>query len=395
MTTDEPRAPSGSPVLKVAVLGAGGIAPAHVEGFLQFPDTVRIAAVANRDIGRADQLIAKYGLDAQAFTDYRDAIAGADIVAICTPPATHREMAEAAFAQGAHVLVEKPMAPTLADCDAMLEAARTAGKTLAVVAQSRFIQSIHSALTLIRSGRFGKTLFAQVNSFWWRGANYHDLAWRGRWETEGGGCTMNQAIHHIDLLLWSKGLPVEVTAVMGNFAHDNSEEEDISLALLRYADGSFGQLNCGLFHHGEPQLLNFQLEQVGVSLPLAVAASRQRSNGFPLRDEATEQRFLDEYAALPPLPHEHHTGQIGDFLQAIAQQSPPLVDGVSGRAAIELITAVYKSATTGRTVQLPLRRDDPFYAAEQGVAHFPRFNRKHRQVDAFEDTEITSFKGKF
>ncbi|MEO7937528.1 MAG: Gfo/Idh/MocA family oxidoreductase, partial [Burkholderiaceae bacterium] len=247
-------------MLTAAIIGAGGIAPAHVEGFLQFADRVRITAIANRSIARAHTLIERFSLDAQAFVDYRDAIIGVDIVVICTPPESHRAVAEAAFAQGAHVLVEKPMALTLADCDAMIEAARNAGKTLSVVAQSRFIPSIHRAITLIQSGRFGKLLFSQVNSFWWRGPNYHDLAWRGRWETEGGGCTMNQAIHHIDLLLWCKGLPSEVTAVMGNFAHDNSEEEDISLALLRYPDGTLGQLNCGLFHHGEPQLLNFQLE---------------------------------------------------------------------------------------------------------------------------------------
>lgn len=382
-------------MLKVALLGAGGIAPAHVEGLLQFADQVRITAVANRSVERAHKLIARYQLDAQAFTDYRDAIVGVDIVVICTPPESHRAMAEAAFAQGAHVLVEKPMALTLADCDAMINAARKAGKILSVVAQSRFIQSIHRAVTLIQSGRFGKILFSQVNSFWWRGPNYQDLAWRGRWQTEGGGCTMNQAIHHIDLLLWCKGLPTEVTAVMGNFAHDNSEEEDISLALLRYPDGSLGQLNCGLFHHGEPQWLNFQLEQVGVSLPFAVAASRQRSNGFPLRDEATEDTFMAEYEALPALAHEHHTGQIGDLLQSITNGTAPLVDGASGRAALELITAVYKSAATGKTVQLPLAVDDPFYCAEGATPHFPRFNQKHREVDAFEDTEITSFKGKF
>ncbi|MEO7242762.1 MAG: Gfo/Idh/MocA family oxidoreductase [Variovorax sp.] len=382
-------------MLKVALIGAGGIAPAHVEGFLQFQGQAQISAVANRSIGRAQQLIERYQLDAQAFPDYREAIVGAAIVVICTPPASHLEIATAALREGAHVLVEKPMAPTLADCDAMLQAARAANKTLAIVAQSRFIDSIHRAATLIRSGHYGNIRYAQVNSFWWRGANYHDLSWRGRWATEGGGCTMNQAIHHVDLLLWFKGLPAEVTAVMGNLAHDNSEEEDISLALLRYPDGSFGQLNCGLFHHGEPQLLNFQLEQIGVSLPFAVAASRQRSNGFPLQDEATEQRFLAEYAALPSLQHEHHAGQIGNFLQAIAHGTPTLVDGVSGRAALELISAVYKSAATGKTVQLPLARDDPFYAAEGGTLHFPRYHKKHREVDAFEDMAITSFKGKF
>lgn len=382
-------------MLKVALIGAGGIAPAHVEGFLQFPDAAHITAVANRSLGRAQKLIDRFQLDARACNDYRQALDGADIVVICTPPDSHREIAEAAFARGAHVLLEKPMATTLADCDAILAAAKKSGKVLSVVAQSRFINSIHRALTLMRSGDFGRILFAQVNSFWWRGSSYHDLAWRGRWDSEGGGCTLNQAVHHVDLLLWSKGLPSEVTAIMSNLAHDNSEAEDISLALLRYPDGSLGQLNAGLFHHGEPQLLSFQMEQVGVSLPFAVAACKQRSNGFPLHDEDAEQRFLAAYEAMPALQYEHHTGQIADFLRAIDTQTAPRVCGEDGRAALELITAVYKSAITGRTVQLPLQKDDPYYAREDSAQIFPRFNEKKRDVEAFEDTEITSFKGKY
>lgn len=380
----------------VALMGAGGIAPSHVEGFLHFPDTARITAVANRSIQRAHDIIARYHLAATAYSDYRQAIDGADIVVICTPPDSHRAIAEAAFAGGAHVLVEKPMAPCLADCDAMIDAAKRSGKLLSVVAQSRFISTIHHAITMMHSGDFGRILFAQVNSFWWRGQSYHDLAWRGRWETEGGGCTLNQAIHHVDLLLWSKGLPAEVTAVMGNLAHANSEEEDISLALLRYADGTMGQLNSGLFHHGEPQSLNFQLEQIGVSLPFDVVASKQRSNGFPVADDDAAQRFRSLYQSRNPLAHEHHTGQIADFLAAIERQTAPLVTGESGRAALELVTAVYKSASTGSTVSLPLRQDDPFYRQESdGLLHFPRFNHKSRFVDAFEDTAITSFKGKY
>lgn len=382
-------------MLKVALIGAGGIAPAHVEGFLRFPDQARIAAVANRSIQRAHDLIARHALQAEAFSDYRDALDGMDVVVICTPPESHRAIAEAAFARGAHVLVEKPMALCLADCDAMIEAARRSGKILSVVAQSRFIQAINHAITMMRSGDYGRILFAQVNSFWWRGQSYHDLAWRGRWETEGGGSTMNQAIHHIDLLLWAKGLPSEVNSIMGNLAHDNSEEEDISLSVLRYPDGSLAQLNSGLFHHGEPQLLNFQLEQVGVSLPFDVVASKQRSNGFPVDDAAAAQRFRSEYLAREPLLHQHHTGQIADFLHAIASHGQVLVSGESGRAALELVTAVYKSATQGVPVQLPLQRDDPFYRQETEQRHFPRFNRKSRFVDAFEDTAITSFKGKY
>jgi UDP-N-acetyl-2-amino-2-deoxyglucuronate dehydrogenase len=382
-------------MLKVAIIGAGAIAPAHVEGFLQFLDRIRIVAVANRSIERARDLIRRYGLEARAFVDYREAIAGMDIVAICTPPGTHREIAEAAFICGAHVLIEKPMAPTLADCDAILEAAGRSGKLVSVVAQIRFIDSINRAVRVMKSGDFGRILFSQVNSLWWRGACYYDLAWRGRWSSDGGGCTISHAVHHIDLLLWIKGLPSEVTAIMGNLAHHNSEEEDLSMAMLRFPDGSLGQITSSLMHHGEPQFLNFQLEQLGVSIPFKISANRQRSNGFPLVDEETEKRFLAAFEEFPHLNHEHHAGHIGDFINAIETGVKPLVTGESGRAAVELITAIYESASTGATVRLPLRRSDPFCTKEGLLAALPRFNQKKRDIAAFDDLEITSFKEKF
>jgi len=382
-------------MLKVAIIGAGAIAPAHVEGFLQFRDRVRIVAVANRSVERAQDLIQRYQLEARAYTDYNDAIAGADIVAICTPPGTHREIAEAAFNQGAHVLIEKPMAPTLEDCDAIVAAAGRTGKLLSIVAQIRFIDSISRAVQVMKSGDFGRILFSQVNSLWWRGASYYDLSWRGRWQSDGGGCTISHAVHHLDLLLWIKGLPAEVTAIMGNLAHHNSEEEDLSMAMLRFPDGSLGQMASSLMHHGEPQLLNFQLEHVGVSIPFKVSANRQRNNGFPLADEETEKRFLAAYEGLPALTHEHHAGHIGDFIHAIETGGKPLVDGESGRAAVELITALYKSASSGTTVQLPLREDDPFRTKAGMLAQLPRFNEKTRDIPAFDDMEITSFKEKF
>ncbi|MDX9958744.1 MAG: Gfo/Idh/MocA family oxidoreductase, partial [Spirochaetia bacterium] len=215
------------------------------------------------------------------------------------------------------------------------------------------------------------------------------------WQSDGGGCTFSHAVHHIDLLLWIKGLPSEVTAIMGNLAHDNSEEEDLSMAMLRFPDGSLGQITSSLMHHGEPQLLNFQLEQLGVSIPFKVSACRQRSNGFPLVDEATEKRFLAAYEGLPKLTYEHHAGHIGDFIHAIETGGKPLVGGESGRAAVELITAIYESAAMGKIIQLPLKKDDPFRTREGMLAHLPRFNEKVRDIAAFDDMEITSFKEKF
>lgn len=93
---------------------------------------------------------------------------------------------------------------------------------------------------------------AQIDSFWWRGHCYYDLWWRGTWEKEGGGCTLNHAVHHIDMLLWMMGLPESVTSVLSNVAHDNAQVEDLSMSILRYPR-SLAQLTASVVHHGEEQ----------------------------------------------------------------------------------------------------------------------------------------------
>lgn len=381
-------------MLKVMIIGAGGIAPAHIEGFLEFKNKVKIVAIANRSIGRAEKLIEKYSLDAKAVSDYRELIDDVDIAAICTPPGSHKEIAVTCLNKKKHVLLEKPMAISLEDCDEIIKAARENDMVLSVVAQSRFTSSVSNIVKMIHKGDYGKVLYAYVNSLWWRGQNYYDLAWRGRWETEGGGCTLNQGVHHIDLLLWVKGMPVEVTTVMSNLAHDNSEEEDISVSILKYGDGTMAQLTCSTINHGEQQWLNFQMEKAGVSIPFEVKANKERSNGFPLDDEETKERFIKEYQELPKLEHEGHAGQVGDFLDCILTGKKPLIDGESGRNTIELITAIYKSASTKQTVKLPLSPDDDFYTHEGVLKNIIYFNEKKRFVEAFEDTTITSFNWK-
>jgi UDP-N-acetyl-2-amino-2-deoxyglucuronate dehydrogenase len=382
-------------MIKIMIIGAGGIAPAHIEGYLTFKDRAKIVAIADRSKKRAEDVVEKYDLDAKVVEDFKLMLDEVDAVSICTPPGTHRDIATYCLNNKKHVLLEKPMAVCLNDCDAIIEAAQANNCFVSVVAQSRFISSIANTIKLIHSGDYGKVLYTYVNSLWWRGQSYYDLAWRGKWETEGGGCTLNHAVHHIDLLIWAKGMPTEIISVMNNLGHDNSEEEDLSVSILKYADGTMAQLTCSLVHHGEEQKLNFQMEKAGISIPFEVKANVSRPNGFPVEDEKTKEKVIRDFNALEDLKHEHHTGQVQNFLSAIVDGEKLLMDGVSGRNTIELITAVYKSACTGKKVTLPLDKNDVFYTHEGLVKNAIYFNEKTRSIEAFEDTTITSFKGKF
>ncbi len=377
------------------IIGCGGIAPAHIEGFLKFPSECQITALVNRNTDRCVSLKEKYNLDCEIFSDYHDALSKADVVAICTPPKTHKEMAITCLEAGMHVLCEKPFALSVCDCEDMIETAKRCGKIISSVAQSRFISPIRKVIEIVKSEKLGKVFHTDVHSHWYRGGSYYNLAWRGTWESEGGGCTLNHAVHHIDLLLWAKGMPVSVTSVFSNQNHNNSEEEDISLSILKFKDGTLASLTCSLLHHGEEQTFNFQGEKGGISIPFKATASGARENGFPCENEKGKAEIEKMYEEMQDLKLENHDGQIENFLRAIQHGDNLISSGEDGKNAIELITAIYKSAITNQTVTLPLASDDEYRTFEGRIKNAPHFFEKTESVDAFEDTFITSFKNKF
>lgn len=367
-------------MLRIGIVGTGGIADAHIEGYRAFPDECEITALADVVPGRAAQKAEAFALGgARVFDDPVAMIASGlvDLVSIATPPSTHAALAIAALDAGVHVLVEKPMAPSLEECDAMLAAQERSGKVLSVVAQNRFRDDMATLKEVVDSGLLGSISHVRVDSAWWRGLPYYDLWWRGTWEKEGGGCTLNHAIHHIDLLLWLLGSPTEITAMLANAQHDNAEVEDLSVAVFRY-DRALAQLTSSVVHHGEEQAIVIQGAHARVSQPFSAVAERSRPDGFPQPggDPDVVARLDAFVAGRTPLAHLGHEGQIGDLLSAIRDNRPPIAGGQDGRNAIEVVTAVYKAGFEREFVTLPIAASDPYYRAGQLVAHAPHFFEK-------------------
>ena len=378
-------------MLKVAIIGAGGISVAHIEAFLKFPDRCQIVAIADIYSDKAEARINEFQLSAKVVQDYKELLNDdIDLVSVCTPPYTHAPIAIDFLRAGKHVLVEKPMASSLKECDEMNAAAQESGKILSVVAQNRFRTPMMNLKSVLDTGLMGKIVHAQVDSFWWRGHCYYDLWWRGTWEKEGGGCTLNHAVHHIDAFLWMMGRPTEVHAVMSNTSHDNAEVEDLSIAILRFPNGSLAQITSSVVHHGEEQQLIFQGTDARVSVPWKIKASKSKLNGFPEPHPELEQKLESYYDSLPELTHEGHEGQIDNVLRAIETGESVLIDGESGRATMELIMAIYKSASTGQPVQLPLDSEDAFYTKEGTQAEATHFYEKKTSVENFQDIRINT-----
>ncbi|GHS85815.1 oxidoreductase [Synergistales bacterium] len=378
-------------MIGVALLGSGAIAAVHADAYGQLAHLCEVRAVCDLYKDKAQALIDKKGMRrAVACGDIDEVLNmdGIDAVSVCLPPDVHASVTIKALRAGRHVLVEKPMAASLEECDAMIEAARDSGKILSPVAQNRFKTPNSKVKAMIESGAAGRTLYATVNSLWWRGGNYYDIWWRGTWEKECGGCFTSHAVHHLDLLLWMLGKPERVTAVITNVGHDNSECEDLGVAILEYP-GMLAQVSSSLVSHDEKQEIILQTTCGRLSVPWETAASKALPNGFPEENGEAKTELQSLYDSLPELRTEGHAAQIDNFLAAIVGTESPLVIAEEGRDAIELIMAIYKASVTRTPVTLPIGRGDAFYSRETMAAAMPRFHKKTRSVENFATSDIT------
>jgi predicted dehydrogenase len=380
-------------MLNIAIIGTGNIARLHIAAYLTFPKRCKITHLVDIFPERAEEKKKDNKLDAAVYSNYKDILKDKtiDLVSICTPPYVHAEIAIAFLKAGKNVIVEKPMAASLEECDAMIKAAKKSGTVFSPIAQNRFRDPILNLKKVLDSGKIGKVVHAQIDSFWWRGHCYYDLWWRGTWEKEGGGCTLNHAVHHIDMLGWMLGRPSKVSAMLSNTSHDNAEVEDISVAVMQYngksnelcAKGALAQVTSSVIHHGEEQQVIFQGEKARISAPWKVYASTPKPNGFPDENTALEKKLNDYYTSLPSLPYTAHTGQIDNVLTAIEKGKDYLIKGEDGRLTIELITAIYKAGSEGTVINLPIKKDDPFYTVQGIMAKTPHFYKKTGSVKEF------------
>jgi len=373
-------------MINVAIIGCGNISNAHIENYLRFKDRCKIVALVDIFPDKSREKQAQYGLaDAKIFASHEEMLDSGikiDLVSNCTPPFVHASISIDCMNKGLHVLVEKPMATCLKECDEMLEAEKRNDVILSCGAQNRFLDIISKLKRLYDSGIAGKIRCAHVDSLWWRGHCYYDLWWRGTWEKEGGGPTLNHAVHQIDMLNWIQGeMPSEVTAVLSNVMHDNSECEDLSFAILKYADGALANVTSSVIHHGGTQGIILQCEKAKIAAPFSVAAEKSLNNGFGEPDAQLQEAITKAYDALPNNEFQGFAGEIDNVLTAIETNTRPLITGIDGRKTVELITAIYKSGCLRKTVSLPISKDDEFYTFDGILKNAIHFYEKGKSVE--------------
>jgi predicted dehydrogenase len=283
-----------------------------------------------------------------------------DVAVICAPHPFHMTLALDCFAAGAHVLVEKPVAVSVAEADRMIAAAADAGRILAVNFQQRFRPLIERARTLIEAGELGPLVRVLCVEPWFRTAAYYRSAgWRGTWRGEGGGVLLNQAPHSLDLLIHLAGMPTKVWGWTRTLRHA-IECEDTAQAMLEYANGAPGYLMMSTVEAGKRRL-----EIVGERAALELSGEQLAITRFSpsLRDHMLNSPQLYEgpksTVETETLPGDGggHVAVYRDLAAAIATGGRPRADGEEGRQSLELANAIIFSSYAERAMSLPLDRD--------------------------------------
>jgi predicted dehydrogenase len=228
--------------IRIGLLGYGKVANFHAEALLPAAKGV-LVSVCGRNTERRNAFAEKWKISS------REAIAemvlkdNLDAVIITTPHPLHRDGALEALEAGAHVLVEKPMAISTAQCDEMIAGAKKTGKYLSVMCQRRWFPACCRIKHAIDEGKLGKPILTQLTILGWRDKAYYESdPWRGKWATEGGGILINQAPHQIDLLQWYMGPFAEIHGFWDNFNHPYIEVDDSAVAAIRFKNGGLGSV---------------------------------------------------------------------------------------------------------------------------------------------------------
>jgi len=338
--------------IRFGIIGCGAIADFHAQSILSIPDAILVGG-ADAKPEYSEGFCKKYSIKSYTSVESMLASKEIDAVCICTPSGLHAKYTIQAANAKIHVLTEKPMAISLADADAEIEACERNGVKLGVVSQLRFSPNIRLIKEKIEQGKLGKLITGDVVMKYYRDQSYFaGSSWRGTLAMDGGGALMNQGIHGIDLLLFLVGKVRSVTAICKTMVHQ-IEVEDTACAMLEFENGALGMIQgTTSIYPGIPRRLDVNGSTGSICLiEESVAAwdiqGEEKPEGMiigaPVKSGASSPLNIEVYG---------HTLQTQDFIKAINENRKPFVDGHESRKALELVCAIYQSSKTKQTVYL-------------------------------------------
>lgn len=340
-------------MLKFGLVGCGRIALRHAELLGKGSITgAKLQGVCDSSPERAREFGEKFGVP--YFLDMEEMVlhSNPDVISILTPSGYHAEHTLRLAPYGKHIVVEKPMALTLDDADAMIKACDANRIKLFVVKQNRFNVPVQKLRGALEAGMFGKLVLGTVRVRWCRTQEYYDMdAWRGTWALDGGVLS-NQASHHIDLLEWMMG-DVETVYAKSATALVDIETEDTAVVLLRFRNGALGVIEATTA--ARPKDLEGSISILGEKGTVEIggfAVNELKTWNFSgVPEPSPEERA--SFSTNPPNVYGFgHKAYLEHVVNCIEKNSLALVDGLEGRRSLELISAIYESIETRQEVGL-------------------------------------------
>lgn len=343
--------------MKYALIGCGRISPNHIAA--AYSNKLEFVGLCDIDEFMLKEKAEKFSLQCvHQYKDYHEMLdkEKPELVAIATESGKHAAIALDCIEAGCNLIIEKPIALSMLDADAIIAAAKKKGVKVCTSHQNRFNKSIQKIREAIENNRFGRIFYGTAHVRWCRDYGYYSKAkWRGTWEQDGGAL-MNQCIHNIDLLRWMLGDEIdEVVGITDRLNHDYIEAEDLGIALVKFKNGAYGIIE------GTTNVFPKNLEE---TLYLFGEKGTVKAGGQSV-NKIEEWRFSDlldepdtviaQFAENPPNVYGFgHTPLYADVIDAIRQNREPYVNAEAGKRALELVLAIYKSASEGKSVKLPI-----------------------------------------
>lgn len=345
--------------MKYALIGCGRISTNHIKAAVN--NNLEIVAVCDIVPENMENVLSKHGLENDAtikrYTDYKLMIEENEIelISIATESGIHAEIALHCIENGINVIIEKPMAMSLADADKIIALSKEKNVKVSACHQNRFNIAVQEMRNALESGRFGKLSHGAIHVRWNRNQEYYTQApWRGTW-AQDGGALMNQCIHGIDLLRWTFGDEVEeVYGQTRQQFHGYLEAEDIGMAVVKFKNGALATIEGTTNVY--PQNLEETLYVFGETGTVKLGGkSTNNIDVWNFADETeTDQKNKGLQEATSNVYGNGHTSLFADVMDAIKNDRAPYVDAQAGRNALEMVLAIYKSQKTGQPVKLPL-----------------------------------------
>lgn len=346
--------------INVAMIGAGQVARSHLTA-LKDAEGVQFIGIYDVDRSRAEQRIAEFG-SGHIYESWAELLADSsvDVVGVLLPHDLHRTYTVEALEAGKHVVCEKPLAADLAECDAMIEAARRSGRRLFPVQNRLYNHAYEIMGALVREGAIGQIFLAQTNGF--EGPSTVSVRPWLATERSGGGVLMAQAVHPAYALRWLLGDVAEVSCVFGKRKVVDMVAEDTALVTLRFVSGAVAEMTAtfGLRHgpfdhaiylYGDAGYIELRMQRGNPSHPHTLRVISPKTHGD---DEIHE-------VEIPPVANSaaHFRRMWEDYGAAIASGKPARVSDVDGKKAVEIILAAHRSNELGKVVRLPLEGSSP------------------------------------